>query len=85
MAGGWFNCQVVQAGSADDGKMYIGLQDTANPPSWTPWRWYFAIDVVKNEMLATALAAISTGCRVSVDLVDIVQYSQINRLYIIAA
>jgi hypothetical protein len=84
MAGGWFNCQVKMAGPADDGKIYIGLQDTATPPNWAGWQWYYAIDIMKSQMLATALAAISTGNPVNVALVDTVQYSQINRFYLIA-
>lgn len=82
MAGGWFTCQVVRAGPADDGKIYIGLQDTAKPPNWNGWQWYSAIDIFKNQMLATALAAMSTGYSVNVDLVDTAQYSQINRFYL---
>lgn len=84
MAGGWFQCQVIRAGPADDGKIYIALQDTATPPNWTGSLWYYAIDLMKNEMLATALAAMSTGYTVNVDLTDTVQYSQINRFYLCA-
>jgi hypothetical protein len=46
-------------------------------------RWFKAADVVKKEMLATALAAMSTGRHVSALVTSTVEYSTINRLYII--
>lgn len=78
--GGWFYCDIIRAGQAEDGRVYIGLRDRAE--SWPGWRWYYAVEGYKREMLATALTAVSTGYPVDAALVSTDDYSQINRLYV---
>ena len=76
--GGWFTCRVQLAGPAEDGKIYIHLKDELGAFE----SWFFAYDSIKQEMLATALTAISTGFPVSAALTSSDEYSQIERLYI---
>jgi hypothetical protein len=64
-----FTCVVNLAGPGSDGTettppvVYFELTDTANPPAFTT-TWFFAADNAKNQMLAVALAAVSTGSTV---------------------
>lgn len=60
--GGWFNCQVVMAGPAEDENIYIRLRERQG----TFERWYSAVPRIRREMLATALTAISLGLSVDV-------------------
>ncbi len=78
--GGWFICEVGAAGPAEDGTIYIQLRDVGGA---FPLHWYYAVSNERKEMLATALAAITSGFRVSAYLVSKDEYSQINRLYIV--
>lgn len=77
--GGWFACEVGSAGPADNGNIYILLRDVGGA---FPFQWYVAVSNERKEMLATALAAITSGFRASVYLVSKDAYSQINCLYI---
>ena len=76
--GGWFNCQVVMAGPAEDENIYIRLRERQG----TFERWYSAVPRIRREMLATALTAISLGLSVDVNLASTTEYSRINRLYV---
>jgi hypothetical protein len=78
--GGWFSCRVERAGAADDGRIYLSLTDLGVPPKFG--YWFYAIDAMKREMLATALTAISTGLAVEVALESTDEYSQVNRMYL---
>jgi hypothetical protein len=75
----WVNCTVTRAGPAENGTIYIGLR--ANDGSFN--NWFVAVPQMENEMLATALSAISGGKQVSTFLTGTAAYSTINRLYII--
>jgi hypothetical protein len=81
MAAGWFTCRVTLAGPAEDGNIYIALSDTGGA---FPSQWFVSVASMKNEMLATALAAIASGKNVTTALSDTVPYSTINRFYEIA-
>jgi hypothetical protein len=74
----WFLCDVMRAGAAEDGVVYIWLKDRGGQFD----QWYDATQTVQREMLATALAAIATGYPVYVLLQGTTGYSTIDRLYI---
>ena len=76
--GGGFLCTVDRVGPAEDGVVYIWLTDRGGSFS----HWFVVLDAIKREMLATALAAISTGYRVEVFLASTDPYGQINHLYL---
>ena len=75
----WKTCEVMRAGPAENGVIYIALKDVGG----TFNHWFQAVPSQKNEMLATALSAISLEKKVSVWLTGTAAYSTINRLYII--
>jgi hypothetical protein len=80
----WFHCEIVKAGPAEDGTIYLALRDTADNPGWSDGRWFMAVDNVKREMLATALSAMATGYPVDAALADPPdEYTRCNRLYIV--
>lgn len=75
-----FTCRVESAGTAENRETLINLTDTGGEFSS---RWFTALDSVKREMLATALAAIGTGFTVTVVLFDKTdEYTPIMRLYL---
>jgi hypothetical protein len=88
----WFTCNVNRVGAAADGMettqpvIYIMLTDTGGAFNT---QWFFAAANCKSEMLAVALAAISSQSQVSVSC-DVPPhpggepYTQCSRLYIIA-
>jgi len=76
--GGWFNCSVNLAGPAEDGTVYIHLRETGGQFD----RWYSATTGMKREMLATALAALTSGKMVSAYISTTDEYGTINRLYV---
>ena len=78
-AGGWFTCNVVSAGPDENGNVLVKLTDSGGA---FVARWFDAVAVSKREMLATALAAMTSGFKVIALLVSTDEYSQINRLYI---
>lgn len=80
ISGNWFTCKVTEAGAAEDGRIYIWLQDTNNAFSC----WFSATPNMKDEMLETALAAITINKQVSVNLTGTNPYSVISRLYLVA-
>ena len=82
--GGWFMCQVIRAGPDYDGHVNIMLTDSADSQVFAQ-RWFQALDAVKQEMLAVALAALSTGYQVNVNLVSTDQGSQCLNLYLAKA
>ena len=74
----WVNCEVTQAGPAEDGTIYIALRAYDGSLN----NWFVAISAAKKEMLATALTALSTSKPVTVFLTGTAAYSTINRLYV---
>jgi hypothetical protein len=79
--GGWFMCDVIRAGPDYNGAVNIMLTDKANPPVFAV-AWFQALTAVNQQMLAVALAAISTGIQVNVNLVSVDAGSEILNLYI---
>ncbi len=77
-AGGWFDCFVNLTGPAEDGTIFIHLRETGGKFD----RWYSATAGMKKEMLATALAALTSGKPVTVDLTTTDEYGVVNRLYV---
>ncbi len=74
----WHMCDVLQAGPAENGKVYVALRSTDG----SFYRWFSANTSFNKEMLATALTAIGTAKRVRVNLTSTSAYSTINRMYI---
>lgn len=91
MAQNWYTCMVQEVGPASDGGetaapvIYINLTDVAGG---FEGYWFFAAENSRNEMLAVALSAMSTGRQVTVAADEPVPnnttYTQIYRFYIIA-
>jgi hypothetical protein len=79
-AGGWFDCEVIRCGPAEDGMIYIALRPLGG--QWPGWRWYSAVNAQRREMLATALTAISNQLHVTVALSTTDQYGTVNRCYV---
>ena len=74
----WFSCSVEKVGPAEDGVIYIWLKDR----NGTFNHWFKAVDLMKREMLATALTATTTKGAVDVALTATAEYSQLNRMYL---
>jgi len=75
----WKDCDVTRAGPAENGTIYIGLRAVDGS---FPSRWFNAVSNMEDQMLATALTAVSAKKRVTVFLTSTTAYSTINRLYI---
>jgi hypothetical protein len=85
----WYNCQVTEAGPAGDGTettppvIYVALTDQAGTFSG---QWFYAAENAKDQILAVALSAISTGFSVNVVAVapnpSGTPYTEISRLYL---
>lgn len=82
--GGWFMCDVIRAGPDYDANVNIMLSDKARPQVFAV-TWFKAVDSVKQEMLAVALAAISTNTQVNANLEYADPGSTILNLYIAKA
>lgn len=77
--GGWFYaCKVNRTGPAEDGTVFIHLRENSGKFD----SWYSATPNMKREMLATALAALTSNKPVDVYLTTTAQYGVINRLYV---
>ena len=74
----WLVCDVKRVGPGGPTKTYIALTDHAG--SFRN-RWFEAADARKEEMLDTALTALSNNFKVQVLLSDTAAYSEIQRLY----
>ncbi len=83
---GWFGrCHVLWAGqAAQDDIVIITLQDTANPPGFQGSVQFVAHPTKSREMLATALAAITSGLKVGADIVSAEPRSRIISLYLMS-
>jgi hypothetical protein len=77
----WHDCEVLKAGPAEDGVIYIMLRDSGG--KFPQGRWFNSVERMKKEMLATALAAMSSGRRVDAALQEPPnEYTELQRLYI---
>lgn len=75
----WFNnVDVTKAGPANNGIIYLALREENG--AWH--RWFEADATIENEILATALTAVSTNKTVHVLLSDTAAYSTIQRFYV---
>jgi len=77
--GGWFTCNVTLGGPTETGEIYLRLREVGGQFD----RWYATVSLVKKEMLATALTAMTLGFPVWAGLSTIDEYGTIERLYII--
>jgi hypothetical protein len=75
----WANCHVTSAGPAEDGTIFVSLRADNG---WFPDSWFSAVPNMKEEILTTALTAISTGKGVQAALSNFSPYSVIERLYV---
>jgi hypothetical protein len=74
-------CRVKRAGPSGDGKIYIELADV-NDAKFNGARFFCAMPGREREMLATALAAITSGYNVWVELDSNVEYSNVTKIYL---
>jgi hypothetical protein len=77
-AGGWFSCNVRMAGPAEDGKIYIYLNEVGNKFNC----WFSADSRIAQDVLPVALAALLNRKIVTVALTSTAPYSEIQRFYI---
>jgi hypothetical protein len=77
----WVISEVVKAGAAEDGNMYVRLASPLGG-EFPGSRWFPAAPGVRKEILATALTAITTRLRVNAYLEALDEYSTLNRLYV---
>jgi hypothetical protein len=90
----FYTCTVNEAGPAADGTetaapvIYINLSDQSATPAFTG-QWFYASENSRSEMLAVALAAITTGNSAEVAAtppnVGGTPYTEITRLYLIGS
>ncbi len=83
MARKWFRCEVKKTGPAanENNTIYIALSDVEGK---FDNQWFFADTKSAKEMLATSLAAMSTGYQVDADLEDPPnECTAIERLYLV--
>lgn len=78
---GWYNCRVLMAGPAEDGVIYISLRNQGSP-EFT--HWFKAHPDMQKEMLSVALTAITANLPVSVAPKELVDYGQIDRMYLVS-
>ena len=76
--GGWFDCDVMQAGPIENGQIWILLREKGGQFE----QWYAAVSIVQKEILAVALTAMTTGFRVAAALTTTDEGGPIERLYI---
>lgn len=77
---GWFTCYVIQAGPAEDGAVYINLQERTNKFEC----WFTAHPEIRRDALSVAIAAMVNGIKVAAifDSDNPQQYDRINRIYL---
>jgi len=68
----------MQAGPIENGQIWILLREKGGQFE----QWYAAVSIVKKEMLAVALTAMTTGFRVAAALTTTDEWGPIERLYI---
>lgn len=77
-SGGWFSCRVERTGPAENGTIYVWLNDQGGKFN----HWFVAADVVKREILSVALTAMSTGLLVDAAVESTKEYGILNRIYL---
>lgn len=77
--GGWFSYNVNMTGPAESGNISVHLHEVNGRFD----RWYLAAAAVREEILATALTAISASLRVSAYVTTTDEYGALNRLYVV--
>ena len=77
---GWFICTVDAAGPTQSG-IYISLSDISGT---FEKKWFRCPDNVSNEMLATALTAMTNNMKVSVEADSDQVYGNINIMYLLS-
>jgi hypothetical protein len=83
MAAQFVICQVSQTGPSENGEVYVNLTEKGGA---FQNRWFIATPSKRREILATALAAITTGFNVNVGLDSpAADSSQIHDMYITRA
>jgi hypothetical protein len=80
-----YTCNILQAGqtSGASGVAYVQLTDTAATPAFAN-RW-FTLDtsgVKSNQMLATALTALSLGKTVTLSITSTAQFANVIAIYV---
>jgi hypothetical protein len=68
----------MQTGPIENGEVWIKLREEGGQFE----RWYSPVSIVKKEMLAVALTAMTTGFRVAAALTTKDEWGPIERLYI---
>jgi hypothetical protein len=79
---GWFICTVDAAGPNQSG-IYISLTDTSYTQAFKK-KWFRSPDNRSNEMLATALTAMTNNMKVSVVVDSNQVYGDINIMYLLS-
>ena len=84
----WYRCRVTRVGPAQDAGgtvVYFQLINTQASPAWSGPRWFKAPVALQREMLAVGISALGAACEVDAVLPEPPdQYSECNRLYMIA-
>jgi hypothetical protein len=79
---GWFICTVDVAGPTQSG-IYVCLTDTSYPQAFKQ-KWFRCPDNLSNEMLATALTAMTNNMKISVEADSDQAYGSINIMYLLS-
>jgi hypothetical protein len=76
----WVTSEVMRAGAAEDGTIYVRLRPLGG--QFPGSRWFAAATQVRQEILATALTAITTRLHVNANLEALEEYQTLYRLYV---
>jgi hypothetical protein len=66
----WYRSLPIGAGVDVDGSVRIQIRHLEDPPAWNGDRWFIARGEIKREVLATALAAITSRCEIGAVMDD---------------
>lgn len=84
----WHDCTVVRTGCGDYG-FFVMLQDASGRNEFTP-QWFYLHDSCRKEMLAVAMAALTSKLKVQV-LTDLAvrhqngDYCVVHRMYLVGS
>jgi hypothetical protein len=76
-------CEIRRAGISPEGLAQLDLKAVSGP---FDWNWFLSVDNLSREMLATALAAITSNKQVWVQIGDLTTpptWSRVTRLLLI--
>ena len=77
----WYVCDIHATGVSNTEHIFVRLTDTASPPTFKN-KWFIADAKVKNEMLATALSAITADLKLWIKAdIDAASPPVIQRMY----